>query len=476
VRKQVALVILLMLAFAGAGSSAIVTRALAGPKALSAAQEEKVLGPNPIPRWYWRWVEWRLGEGYARGHQRQRELRPLAAPRSIPDWAWQRLHFFLLARNQGLAVPAHQHPPKHGPPPTTTTSTTTSTTTATTTTPTTTTGTTTTGTTTTTPSGGETYEQAISYTQTRPSFTPSRTVNVSNASQLQAALSNLQPGDLVQATGSFTVNGSTVINNRLSSPAELNLTGVQFLYSGGQNTPAVMVNNASNLYIFGGDASTADTGGQGILVYGSQHVLWWGFTIHDTGSTGFAARAINGPVDHDDFQGTISKIGQNLAWDTHCVNECGTGLHGANLWDGATAGNFSNNRFAFYAHDIPTGACVEVGNNQPTSQATGNVLYLKCVNETEVSLRQTGGNGLQLWGDTDTLGLDVRYLEVDNAQGRALDCQGLSVGQSVAGVTVEQGEAADTNQNSQLNEPNNNRPWDWRGGVGYQNVLPSPTG
>ena len=32
---------------------------------------------------------------------------------------------------------------------------------------------------------------------------------------------------------------------------------------------------------------------------------------------------------------------------------------------------------------------------------------------------QTGGNGLQLWGDTDTLGLDVKYLEVDNAQGRA---------------------------------------------------------
>ncbi len=110
-----------------------------------------------------------------------------------------------------------------------------------------------------------------------------------------------------------------------------------------------MVNNAANLYIFGGDASTADTGGQGTrLRLAARAVV--GLQIHDTGSTGFAARAINGPVDHDDFQGTISKIGQNLAWDTHCVNECGTGLHGANLWDGATAGNFTNNRFAFYAH------------------------------------------------------------------------------------------------------------------------------
>ena len=166
-------------------------------------------------------------------------------------------------------------------------------------------------------------------------------------------------------TGSFTVGGETVIKNRLSSPAELDLSGVSFVNSSGKNAPAVWLNNAQNLYIFGGDASTADTGGQGILVYGSQHVLWWGFTIHDTGSTGFAARAINGPVDHDDFQGTISKIGQHLAWDTHCVNECGTGLHGANLWDGATAGNFTNNRFAIYAHDMPTGASSRSATSSP---------------------------------------------------------------------------------------------------------------
>jgi hypothetical protein len=174
--------------------------------------------------------------------------------------------------------------------------------------------------------------------------------------------------------------------------------------------------------IYGGAMSTADTGGQGLLVGGSQHVLWWGFSIHDTGSTGFAARAIGGPVDHDDFQGTIWKVGQNRAWDPHA--EKGTGEHGANLWDSNSTGNFTNNRFAFYAHDIPTGACVEFGNDQPSSLATGNVLYLKCVHETEVALSQTGGNGLQMCGDTNTLGLAVRYLEVNNAQGRALDTQG----------------------------------------------------
>ena len=197
--------------------------------------------------------------------------------------------------------------------------------------------------------------------------------------------------------------------------------------------------------------------------------------LHDPrqGRTGFAARAIKGPVDNDDFQGTIWKVGQNRAWDPH--SEKGTGEHAANLWDGATAGNFTNNRFAFYANDIPTGACVEFGNDEPASQATGNVLYLKCVNEMEVALRQTGGNGLQLWGDTNKLGLAVRYLEVRNAEGRALDGQGVSGGQSLAGVTVLNGQASNTNLNAKLNEPNNRLPWDWRGRIVYHNVLPVPT-
>ena len=281
-------------------SSAVGKQHLARSKPLTAIQREKQLGPKPTPHWYWRWVPWRLGEGFAKGHPRAADLRPKQAPHRIPLWAWRRLHFFLRVRASASKGQGTKE-------------------------------TTTTGTKTTTPSSGETYDQAISYTQTRPSFTPSRTIQVSNASELQSALSNLQPGDLVQATGSFTVSGETVIANRLSSPAELDLTGVKFVYSGGQNVNAVWLNNAQNLYIYGGDLSTSDTGGVCLRDYGSQHVSWWGFTAHDCGGTGFEAQAIGGPVDHDDFQGTIWKIGQHLAWDTH--TEKGTGLHGANLWD-----------------------------------------------------------------------------------------------------------------------------------------------
>jgi hypothetical protein len=292
---------------------------------------------------------------------------------------------------------------------------------------------------------------------------------VSSASQLLAAISNLQPGDLVKATTSFTVSGQTKIANRLSAPAELDLGGVSFVYAGGQNMNAVWINNAQNLYIYGGDLSTSDTGGTCLGVYGSQHVLWWGFTAHDCGANGFQAQAIGGPVDHDDFQGTIWKVGQNLAWDPH--TEKGTGLHGANLWDASQTNAFTNNRFAFYAHDIPVGACVEFGNNQPASQATGNTLYLKCLRATNRAQRATGGNALQIWGDTNTLGLDVKYLEGTNLQGFGLRANGIYSGQTAKGVTVEYGRARQTNQNPRYAGQS---PWDSNGNVVYKRVRPAP--
>jgi hypothetical protein len=319
-------------------------------------------------------------------------------------------------------------------------------------------------------SAGKTYGKAIAYTRKRPAFTPRRTVNVRSAAQLLAAIANLQPGDLIKATASFTVSNSAApaltIKNRLSAPAEIDLTGVKLVYTGTQQVNAVWLNNANNLYIFGGDISTSDTGGVCLRVYGSQHVLWWGFTAHDCGATGFQAQAIGGPVDHDDFQGTIWKVGQHLAWDPHA--EAGTGLHAANLWDANQTGAFTNNRFAFYAHDIPVGACVQFGNNQGV--ATGNILYLKCVNATDVARKQTGGNALQIWGDTNRLGLDVKYLEGKNLQGFCLR-NGISSGQTAKGVIVEYGRGSNTNQNPPYAGQG---PWDSSGDVGYKRVRPAP--
>jgi hypothetical protein len=150
--RQFAVAILLMLAFAGVGSSALLSRALAQTEALTAVQQEKAQGPRPTPHWYWRWSEWRLGEGYAKGHALQRNLRPKHAPQHIPQWAWRRLHYFRLARSTARKHGGHTTStsftttasPTTAETTTTSTATTTTTTTATTTTATTTTATTTT--------------------------------------------------------------------------------------------------------------------------------------------------------------------------------------------------------------------------------------------------------------------------------------------------------------------------------------------
>lgn len=330
-------------------------------------------------------------------------------------------------------------------------------------------GTTTTPATTTTSTGTPTYDSAISYTQNRPAFTATHTVSVATATDFKNALANLAAGDLVQATADFTVTGETVISARPSSTAVIDLSGhnVKFVYSGGSNLPAVWLKNTANIRIYGGDLSTSDSGGTCLLDHGSQQVLWWGFSIHDCGGSGFAAFTVGAAVDHDDFQGTITKVGQNLAWDPHA--EKGTGLHGAILWDASTSYPFTNNRFAFYAHDIPVGACVSLG-NPVSAPASGNVLYLKCVNETDVSTIQTGGNGLQFWG-VNIQSLDVKYLEVTNAQGYGVHDSGMYSGTTLAGVTVDYGRAANTDLNLRYAGQN---PWQTDKAIVYRDVLPAP--
>lgn len=110
-RNQLATVAVLMLLCAGMGSSALLSRAFAQSHQLSAAQQEKRIGPKPAPAWYWRWVQWRLGEGYAKGNALKPHLRPSHAPQLVPDWAWHKLHYYLLARQD--RSPAGYHPKKH---------------------------------------------------------------------------------------------------------------------------------------------------------------------------------------------------------------------------------------------------------------------------------------------------------------------------------------------------------------------------
>jgi len=83
----------------------------------------------------------------------------------------------------------------------------------------------------------------------------------------------------------------------------------------------------------------------------------------------------------------------------------------------------------------------------------------------------TGGNGVELWGYTNKMGLNVKYLQVSDAQGYGLFTGGVFSGQTCKGVTVEHGIARNTNRNPRYADQN---PWDTRCGVVYKKVTPTP--
>jgi hypothetical protein len=318
------------------------------------------------------------------------------------------------------------------------------------------------------------YDQAVSYTKTRAPFDPARTVDVNSASQLESAIRTLRPGDLVKATASFTVSKASsnalVIKNRLSAPAVIDLTGhtVKFVYSGDKNYNAVWLDNPQNLRIYGGDLSTSGTGGDCLRSNGGQHVTWWYFTAHDCGGTGAAILGGQAPTEHNDFNGTIWNVGQNLAWDPHA--EKGTGLHCVNL-DDNNVYPFHHNRFAFHCHDISSGAAIEYGAaHRGNPKPVRNTIYLLAVNLTEVAKSQTGGNGIQFWG-VNGQSAEIKFIQVDNATGYALWDGGMSTGTSLRGVTIVDGRASNTNQNPRYAGQN---PWSDRLGEVYRTVVPAP--
>ena len=57
--------------------------------------------PKPLPRWYWRWLSWFLGEGdFKRLGPRNSAHRPADAPEKIPAWAWVKASQFTAARKE----------------------------------------------------------------------------------------------------------------------------------------------------------------------------------------------------------------------------------------------------------------------------------------------------------------------------------------------------------------------------------------
>ncbi len=326
--------------------------------------------------------------------------------------------------------------------------------------------------------GGSTssYDSAISYSApaNRPTHSCTRTVNVTSASQLTSAINNLQAGDCVvnTQTGGFSISGEVTIAKSLSSYAYIDLkTGsdaVRFTGGGTQtpssDLPSVYIHNSSNIKIYGGNITN-----DRILVYNpSSNLTWWNFYAHDLAGDGLDIfPPFSGSnIDNIDFQGEISNWGINCqVLDPH-AEKC-TGIHGMNLAD-AGGGQVNNSRFAIYAHDGRSGAAIEQGS--PSQPESGITIYLKANNLTMAAQSQVAGNGIQIWGAGAISNSTIPYIEVSNAQGRAIDTNGLYSGVSLSGYTVKYGRATNVILNPKLSRVI----WDTRGGIVYQDISPKP--
>ena len=260
----------------------------------------------------------------------------------------------------------------------------------------------------------------------RPAFSPKRTIYVTTQSQFLAALSNLQPGDLVNVSP-MTLTGEIVIRASLADYAEIDFaSGVHFTGAAvGSKLPSVWVVGTSKLRLFGGEIT--GNGNDGLRIEDSSYVTWQGFTIHDTAGTGLYVHGISRGTDHLDLYGEIYHCGWDyLNLDPHA--EKGTGIHAAYLGGGNLPTTTSS--FVLDIHDQTVGSAVEAG-----SMLQNSDLWIRAKRITFVATQQVAGNAIQGWGDQNQKNR-VHYLEAEDVT-RAVEGDGLYSATTSDAFTIE---------------------------------------
>jgi hypothetical protein len=282
----------------------------------------------------------------------------------------------------------------------------------------------------------------------------------------KSAVAGLVPGDWLMCSNTTFV-GETVIRRVLTSYARITFDSTcTFVGPSGANLPTLWIANPSAyLYLdFQGCAVTNPGGGTGILQYASNHIVFDGHVIHDTGGSGLNALPVGGDISDSFYRGEVYKIGLNHAYDPHA--EKGSGLQGMILGDSGQ-GHFRNNQVAVYCHDCSYsgGSAAEIGDPSSSYPSYGNKLWVKAHAMMFKSVTQTGGNGVNAWGHMHDN--DLLIVEADDMMGFAVsaDLSGVQPGN-----VVEQGVATACVQNSRWHGQS---PWQKQGGMVYRAVTPS---
>lgn len=322
--------------------------------------------------------------------------------------------------------------------------------------------------------GGTSFDTVTNWP--RPSFTPVRTVNFSTKAQLDAAIADMQPGDLIKynGTGVLTISSNTGNAYKLENlnPASLVVIDfgtrattqttawgaptsgnyVRFQYTGTSQWDAMFITKCSNLRIYGGEYTTGNAGNCGFRMFGGcKNVLAWDQYVNLVGNTGVGLPPIDShtgdplSIDHCSFRIEVNRCCMNPNWDPHA--DKGTGSHGCIIH--GNSGHFDNNLVCISAHDPlqpgessvgqvwPEGAggsVIEVGTDIKTglpassTSQNNNTYYAKGKNFKMLVMRpgtvnpgstisQTGGNLINAWGSVPLNGNVFEWLEGDTCTG-----------------------------------------------------------
>jgi PKD repeat protein len=339
--------------------------------------------------------------------------------------------------------------------------------------------------------GAPTFISTTSFS--RPSFTPTRTVNFSTKAQLDAAIAGMQSGDLIKYNGtgvleianssgvaySLTKNPSSTVvidfgcSHNIWDTSKITPNFVRFKYTGAENQTAFHINGCSNIRIYGGELDTG-IGGTAMLINAPTHdFLWWDYYVAKSGGSGTSVRGstsagASSNTYNIDLRAEVNRWCMNPKFDNH--SDKGTGFHGCIL-HGST-GNIYNSRFIFYAHDSLRpgevsaghtwvegggGSVIEIGNSYGTNYK-GCTYYAKGVNNLQVpdasdSLStgsgQTAGNVLNFWGSQSLSGSRVGWAEGVNISGAIVKSDnGSWTTNTVPDIPMDHGRHTNTNQST----------------------------
>jgi hypothetical protein len=319
-------------------------------------------------------------------------------------------------------------------------------------------------------------------------YSGSGVLNVHSGSAAPFSLKGFNPSGVV------TIDFGTRVSGWDNSEESVNY--VDFAYTGSSQVEGFVIEDCSNVTIYGGSI-TSGIGGGGIRMFGGcDTIVWYDAYVYNAGGSGLMLQPIDGhtgaseSITNCDLRLEVNRFCMNPKYDPHA--DKGTGFHGCLIH--GNSGHFDDNKVVIYAHDPLTpgetsagqtwpegsgGSALEAGTDVSggaTSQSgnrygvLGDNLLMVCdgTNPGSGGHKQTGGNGINWWGTASLDDTQVIWLELNNSTGQASHGTGGGWHPGSPAIKVLHGRHSNTNQAYPLNGLSSSTDsYDRRWGISY---------